>query len=73
MDKKTGKADKAKGRPRFMKQGDVCIARFVAQGVICMEAFKDHPQMGRFTLRDEGALAHAWSHSQARRLPLARS
>ena len=30
------------------------IARFEASGVICMEAFKDHPQMGRFTLRDEG-------------------
>lgn len=23
-------------------------------GMICMETFKDFPQMGRFTLRDEG-------------------
>lgn len=54
VDKKTGKPDKAKGRPRFVKPGDIVIARIEAQGVVCMEAFKDHPQMGRFTLRDEG-------------------
>lgn len=54
VDKKTGKPDKTKGRPRFMKPGDICIARFEANGVLCMETFKDHPQMGRFTLRDEG-------------------
>lgn len=28
--------------------------RLEAAGVICMEPFKDFPQMGRFTLRDEG-------------------
>ena len=28
--------------------------RFETSGVICLEAFKDHPQLGRFTLRDEG-------------------
>nr|XP_057917564.1 eukaryotic peptide chain release factor GTP-binding subunit ERF3A [Doryrhamphus excisus] len=52
VDKKTG--EKSKIRPRFVKQDQVCIARFRAAGVICMETFKDFPQMGRFTLRDEG-------------------
>ncbi|XP_077358035.1 eukaryotic peptide chain release factor GTP-binding subunit ERF3A [Festucalex cinctus] len=52
VDKKTG--EKSKMRPRFVKQDQVCIARFRAAGVICMETFKDFPQMGRFTLRDEG-------------------
>ena len=28
--------------------------RFETSGTICMESFKDHPQLGRFTLRDEG-------------------
>lgn len=52
MDKKTG--EKSKIRPRFVKQEQVCIARLRAAGVICLETFKDFPQMGRFTLRDEG-------------------
>lgn len=52
MDKKTG--EKSKTRPRFVKQDQVCIARLRAAGVICLETFKDFPQMGRFTLRDEG-------------------
>lgn len=29
----------------------------MAEDVICMETFKDYPQLGRFTLRDEGAYA----------------
>ncbi|XP_037133467.1 eukaryotic peptide chain release factor GTP-binding subunit ERF3A isoform X1 [Syngnathus acus] len=52
VDKKSG--EKSKTRPRFVKQDQVCIARFRAAGIICMETFKDFPQMGRFTLRDEG-------------------
>uniref|UniRef100_A0A8C2YXH5 G1 to S phase transition 1 n=1 Tax=Cyclopterus lumpus TaxID=8103 RepID=A0A8C2YXH5_CYCLU len=52
VDKKTG--EKSKTRPRFVKQDQVCIARLRANGVICLETFKDFPQMGRFTLRDEG-------------------
>ena len=50
VDKKTGK----KSKTRFVKQDQVCIARLQAAGTICMETFKDFPQMGRFTLRDEG-------------------
>ncbi|MEQ2280727.1 hypothetical protein AMECASPLE_022890 [Ameca splendens] len=52
VDKKTG--EKSKTRPRFVKQDQVCIARLRAAGIICLETFKDFPQMGRFTLRDEG-------------------
>lgn len=52
VDKKTN--EKSKVRPRFVKQDQIAIMRLEAAGVICMEPFKDFPQMGRFTLRDEG-------------------
>ncbi|XP_069124545.1 eukaryotic peptide chain release factor GTP-binding subunit ERF3A-like [Argopecten irradians] len=53
IDKKTG--DKTQVKPRFVKQDQVAIARIeVNGGMICLETFKDFPQMGRFTLRDEG-------------------
>ena len=52
VDKKTD--EKSKTRPRFVKQDQVCIARLRAAGTLCLETFKDFPQMGRFTLRDEG-------------------
>ena len=57
VDKKTG--EKSKTRPRFIKQDQIAIVRFQSDDVICMETFKDHPQLGRFTLRDEGtAITH---------------
>jgi len=53
VDRKTG--DKSKTRPRFIKQDQIAIVRLeVSAGRICLESFKDFPQMGRFTLRDEG-------------------
>ncbi|KAL1116064.1 hypothetical protein AAG570_005559 [Ranatra chinensis] len=52
IDKKTG--EKTKQRPRFVKQDQVAIMRIECAGVICLEPFKLFPQMGRFTLRDEG-------------------
>ncbi|KAL5017821.1 hypothetical protein ScPMuIL_003543 [Solemya velum] len=53
IDKRTG--DKSKIKPRFIKQDQTGIARMeVNGGMICLETFKDFPQMGRFTLRDEG-------------------
>uniref|UniRef100_A0A674E2S1 G1 to S phase transition 1, like n=1 Tax=Salmo trutta TaxID=8032 RepID=A0A674E2S1_SALTR len=59
VDKKSG--EKSKTRPRFVKQDQVCIARLRTAGTICLETFKDFPQMGRFTLRDEGTcLCHHW-------------
>jgi peptide chain release factor subunit 3 len=55
IDRKTG--DKTQEHPRFVKQDQVAIARFeLTQSgqTICMEPFKRFPQLGRFTLRDEG-------------------
>lgn len=53
IDKKTG--EKTQVKPRFIKQDQVGYARIqVNGGMICLESFKDFPQMGRFTLRDEG-------------------
>ena len=59
VDKKTN--EKSKVRPRFVKQDQIAIMRLEAAGVICMEPFKDFPQMGRFTLRDEGAVKYLMS------------
>ncbi|VDN22513.1 unnamed protein product [Gongylonema pulchrum] len=50
IDKKTGN----KVRARFVKQDEKCIMRLESSETFCLEAFKDFPQMGRFTLRDEG-------------------
>jgi peptide chain release factor subunit 3 len=52
VDRKTG--EKSKTRPRFVKQHQVAVMRVECAGVICMEPFKLFPQLGRFTLRDEG-------------------
>ena len=56
IDKKTG--EKGEIRPKFIKQDQVAIVRFevLNQNVICLETFKDFPQLGRFTLRDEGKI-----------------
>ncbi|CAF1046768.1 unnamed protein product [Adineta steineri] len=55
IDRKTG--DRTQEHPRFIKQDQVAIARFELSQTgqaICMEPFKRFPQLGRFTLRDEG-------------------
>ncbi|EPQ27641.1 uncharacterized protein PFL1_04779 [Pseudozyma flocculosa PF-1] len=51
-DKKTGK--KSKRGPQFAKKGMKVIALIEAAAPVCVERFKDYPQLGRFTLRDEG-------------------
>lgn len=54
IDPKTG--ERTQEHPRFIKQGQVAIARFELTKpgqVICIEPFKRFPQLGRFTLRDE--------------------
>ena len=38
----------------FLKGGSLALVRIVMAGTVCMERFKDFPQLGRFTLRDEG-------------------
>ncbi|KAJ3130013.1 translation termination factor GTPase eRF3, partial [Physocladia obscura] len=40
--------------PQFVRQGDACIARIRSEVPICLETYDDYPQLGRFTLRDEG-------------------
>ncbi len=50
IDKKTG----AKVMKRFVRQDEKCIMRLESAEAFCLEPFKEFPQMGRFTLRDEG-------------------
>lgn len=52
IDRKSGK--KVAQKPRFVKQDQVVLAVLQTAGVICLETFKQFPQMARFTLRDEG-------------------
>ncbi|KAJ3021080.1 translation termination factor GTPase eRF3 [Thoreauomyces humboldtii] len=52
VDKKTGK--KTRRPPQFLKQNDAAIVRITTSQPICLETYADHPQLGRFTLRDEG-------------------
>ncbi|CAG8771044.1 10046_t:CDS:2, partial [Acaulospora colombiana] len=52
LDKKTGK--RSKKPPQFAKKGMQVIAKIETSASICLETYKDYPQLGRFTLRDEG-------------------
>jgi peptide chain release factor subunit 3 len=38
----------------FLKSGSIALVRIQLAGTVCLERFKDFPQLGRFTLRDEG-------------------
>ncbi|KAM0790999.1 translation termination factor GTPase eRF3 [Microbotryomycetes sp. NB124-2] len=51
-DKKTGR--KSRRPPQFAKRGMKVIALIETTAPVCVEKFSDHPQLGRFTLRDEG-------------------
>jgi hypothetical protein len=37
-------------------RGQKIVALIEATGLVCVERFKDYPQLGRFTLRDEGMI-----------------
>ncbi|KAH6894324.1 putative translation release factor erf3 [Thelonectria olida] len=55
LQKGTGR--KSKVPPTHAKRGDSIIARMQViggAGAVCVERFEDYPQMGRFTLRDQG-------------------
>ncbi|KAI2633046.1 hypothetical protein GGS26DRAFT_555096 [Hypomontagnella submonticulosa] len=55
LQKGTGR--KSKVPPTHAKRGDSIIARMEVTGgagSVCVERFEDYPQMGRFTLRDQG-------------------
>ncbi|TID29739.1 hypothetical protein CANINC_001657 [Pichia inconspicua] len=45
---------KSKKAPAFAKQGMKIIAVLEATEPVCLETYKDYPQLGRFTLRDQG-------------------
>jgi peptide chain release factor subunit 3 len=52
FDKATGR--KSKKPPQFAKKGQKIVALIETTAPICVERFSDYPQLGRFTLRDEG-------------------
>ncbi|KAK7049546.1 translation termination factor GTPase eRF3 [Paramarasmius palmivorus] len=52
FDKATGR--KSKKPPQFAKKGQKIVALVEASAPVCVERFVDYPQLGRFTLRDEG-------------------
>ena len=52
FDKATGR--KSRKPPQFAKKGQKIVALIECAQPICIERFVDHPQLGRFTLRDEG-------------------
>ncbi|KAI0057136.1 hypothetical protein BV25DRAFT_1831505 [Artomyces pyxidatus] len=52
FDKATGR--KSKKPPQFAKRGQRIVALIETTAPICVERFADYPQLGRFTLRDEG-------------------
>ncbi|KAG6821253.1 translation termination factor GTPase eRF3 [Arthromyces matolae] len=51
-DKATGR--KSRKPPQFAKRGQKIVALIEATAPVCVERFVDYPQLGRFTLRDEG-------------------
>jgi len=52
FDKATGR--KSRKPPQFAKRGQKIVALIETQQPVCVERFVDYPQLGRFTLRDEG-------------------
>ncbi|CAK5275658.1 unnamed protein product [Mycena citricolor] len=52
FDKATGR--KSRKPPQFAKKGQKIVALIESALPVCVERFKDYPQLGRFTLRDEG-------------------
>ncbi|KAE9410474.1 eukaryotic polypeptide chain release factor 3 [Gymnopus androsaceus JB14] len=52
FDKATGR--KSKKPPQYAKRGQKIVALIETTAAVCVETFIDYPQLGRFTLRDEG-------------------
>ncbi|KAJ7276372.1 P-loop containing nucleoside triphosphate hydrolase protein [Mycena haematopus] len=52
FDKATGR--KSRKPPQFAKRGQKIVALIETSAPVCVERFADYPQLGRFTLRDEG-------------------
>ncbi|CAI4058368.1 hypothetical protein SKDZ_04G3850 [Saccharomyces kudriavzevii ZP591] len=49
-----GSNRKSKKPPAFAKKGMKVIAVLETEAPVCVEAYQDYPQLGRFTLRDQG-------------------
>lgn len=45
---------KEKKKAKFATSGAMVICRISVRQAVCLEKFSDYPQLGRFTLRDEG-------------------
>ena len=45
---------KQKKNPRFLKSGSIGIVRITVEESVAIESYKQFPQLGRFTIRDEG-------------------
>jgi len=54
LDKLDKKGQSEKKFPKFVQNKDVVIAHMTLKRQVCMEKFDKFPQLGRFTLRDEG-------------------
>ncbi|CCE62401.1 hypothetical protein TPHA_0C02480 [Tetrapisispora phaffii CBS 4417] len=46
---------RSKKPPAFAKKGMKIIALLETEKAVCVETYQDYPQLGRFTLRDQGA------------------
>ncbi|KAI0939323.1 translation termination factor GTPase eRF3, variant 2 [Taiwanofungus camphoratus] len=62
FDKATGR--KSKKPPQFAKKGQKIVALIETQQPICVERFVDYPQLGRFTLRDEGKCPRSYRYAR---------
>lgn len=54
LDYELDRKSKAKKQCKFVKSNAVVVCRIGLERGICVETFEHNPQMGRFTLRDEG-------------------
>ncbi|MBN2014552.1 MAG: translation elongation factor EF-1 subunit alpha [Candidatus Altiarchaeota archaeon] len=52
IDPKTGGV--LEDKPQFLKTGDVAVVKMKPTKLLCIEAAKDFPQLGRFAVRDMG-------------------
>lgn len=57
LDPKTGQVKEE--APKFLKTGDAAIVKITPTKPVCVETFKEFPQLGRFAVRDMGATVAA--------------
>ena len=54
VDKKTGKI--IEKEPKYIKNGDSALVRFIPTKPLCVETYKEFPPLGRFIIRDANAI-----------------